>query len=99
MIVKESPDEWTLRAEEVNTLKALMNVDLIEPERWILPLVDAGWYAFCQLLYKCIDGEDWEDMYESYKEVSRTVGVKRPHEAQKAKALQAMKAAKDAGSQ
>ena len=31
VIVRESPDELTLRAEEVNTSKALMNVNHIEP--------------------------------------------------------------------
>ena len=36
-------------------------------------LVDADWYAFCQALYKGIEGEDWEEMYESYKEMSRAV--------------------------
>ena len=34
-------------------------------------------------------------MYESYKEMSRAVGVKKPQDAQKSKALWAMKAAKD----
>ena len=34
-------------------------------------------------------------MYDSYKVMSRAVGVKKPQEAQKAKALWAMKAAKD----
>ena len=34
-------------------------------------------------------------MYESYKEMSRAVGARKPQEAQKAKALWAMKAAKD----
>ena len=32
--VRESPDELTLRAEEVKTSKALINVDHIEKERW-----------------------------------------------------------------
>ena len=50
---------------------------------------------FCQALYKVIEGEDWEEMYESYKVMSRAVGVKKPQEAQKAKELWAMKAAKD----
>ena len=50
------------------------------------PLVDADWYAFCQALYKGIEGEEWAEMYESYKEMSRAVGVKKPQEAQKAKA-------------
>ena len=34
--VRESPDELTLSAEEENTLKALLNVDHTEPERWTL---------------------------------------------------------------
>ena len=36
-------------------------------------------------------------MYEAHKEMSRAVGVKKPQEAQKAKALWKMKAAKEAG--
>ena len=58
--VRESPDELTLRAEEVGMLKAYVNVDHIEPERWGLRLVDYDWYAFCQALYKGIEGEDGE---------------------------------------
>ena len=46
-IVRES---GTLRAEEVVTSKALVNVDHIEQERWGPPQVDADWYAFCQAL-------------------------------------------------
>ena len=72
VIVRENPDELTLRAEEV---KALINVDDIEPERWSPPLVDADWHAFCQALYKGIEGEDWEELYECYKEMSGSVGV------------------------
>ena len=37
------------------------------------------------------------EMYCSYKEMSRAVGVKKPQEAQKAKAFWKVKAAKDAG--
>ena len=51
-------------------------------------LVDADWYAFCQ-------GKDWEEMYDPYKVLSKAPGVKEPQEAQKAKAMWAMKAAKD----
>ena len=53
--VRESPDELTLRAEEVGTLKAYINVDHIEKERWCLPLVDYDWCAFCQVLCKGIE--------------------------------------------
>ena len=95
--VRESPDELTLRAEEVGTLKAYVNVDHIEKERWSPPLLDYDWCAFCQALYEGIEGEDGEEMYCSYKEMSRAVGVRKPQEAQKARALWKMKAAKDAG--
>ena len=67
----------------------------MEPERWGPLLVDADWYAFYQALYKGIEGKDLEEMYGSYKVISGAVGVKKPQEAQKAKALWAMKAAKD----
>ena len=59
------------------------------------PLVDADWYAFCQALYWGIEGKDWEEMCDSYKVMSKAVGVKKPQEAQKEKALWAMKADKD----
>ena len=65
----------------VVTSKALINVDHIEQERWGPLLVDADWYAFCQALYKGTEGEDWQEMYESYKEMSRAVGVKKPQGA------------------
>ena len=58
-------------------------------------MVDADWYAFCHALYKGIEGEDWEDMCDSCQVMCRAVGVKKPQEAQKARALWAMKAAKD----
>ena len=87
MRVRESPDELTLRAEEVVTWKALMNVDHIEQERWGPPLVDADWYAFCQALYKGIEGEDREEMYECHREMSRAVGAKKPQEAPKSKSF------------
>ena len=93
--VRESPDELTLRAEEVVTSKAYIDVKHIEPERWCPPLVDADWYAFCQALYKGIEGKDWEDMYDSCKVMSKALGAKKPEEAQRAEALWAMKAAKD----
>ena len=37
MIARRSPDESTLRAEEVGTSKALIDVYHIEAERWALP--------------------------------------------------------------
>ena len=97
MTVRESPDELTLRAEEVGTWKTYINVDHIAKERWGPPLVDTDWHAFCQELCNDIEGEDCGELDDAYKEMSRTVGVKKPQEAQKIKALWEMKAAKDAG--
>ena len=59
VIVRESLDEMTLSAEGVGTLKALISVDHIDRETWGPPLVDVDWCAFCQALYKGIEGEDW----------------------------------------
>ena len=63
VIVRESPDELTLRAEDVNTSNALINVDHIELERWGPPPADADGYAFC----KGIEGEDWEEVCDSFR--------------------------------
>ena len=61
------------------------------------PLVDYDWYAFCQALYKGIEARRLGRHVFSYKEMSGAVGVRKPRDAQKARALWKMKAAKDAG--
>ena len=72
----------------MNTSKSWTDVNHIKPERWCPLLVDADWHAFCQVLCKGIEGEDWEEMYDSYKVMSEALGgPKKPQEAQKAKAL------------
>ena len=85
--VRESPDELTFWAEEVNTSKAWIDVNHIEPERWCPLLVDADWHAFCQALCKGIEGEDWEEMYDSYKVMSEALGVKKAAGGSKGKSL------------
>ena len=85
MTVRENSDELTFRAEEVCTLKTYIDVNHIEEERWGLLLVDYDYYAFFQALFEGIEREDWGDMYEAHKEMSRVVEVKRPQEARKAK--------------
>ena len=62
----------------MNTSKALIDVNHTEPERWSPPLIDADWYAFSQALYKGIEGKDREEMYDSYKVMSKAMGVKKP---------------------
>ena len=76
-------DVWSGRARIIESLEGFDKCQPLEPERWNPPLVDADGYAFCQALYKGIEGEDREEMFESYKEMSGAVGVRKPQEAQK----------------
>ena len=69
----------------MGTWKSYINVDHVAKERWSPPLVDADWHAFCQALYKGIEGEDWGELYDAHKERSRAVGVKKPQEPRKQK--------------
>ena len=48
MLVRESPDELTLRADEAGTWKSCIKVDHIAKGRRGPPLVDADWHAFCK---------------------------------------------------
>ena len=57
--IREGPEELTPRAEEVGSQKACINVDHIAEDRWGPPLVDADWHAFCQAIYKRIEGSQW----------------------------------------
>ena len=76
----------TLRAEEVDTVKARINIDHVESGRWP-PLVDADWHAFCQAIYKGIGGSERSELYEHYREMSKATGAKKPCESQRARAL------------
>ena len=71
MSIREDPEELTLRTEELGSKTACVNVDHFAQDRWRPPLVVAGWHAFCQAIYKGIEGGDWEELYEHYKEKGR----------------------------
>ena len=62
----------------MGTLKTYINVDYVAKEWWGPILVDYDWYAFCQALYKGIEGEDWRELYDACKEMRRAAGVKKP---------------------
>ena len=50
--------------------------------------MDADWYAFCQAIYKGIEGKEWRELYFHHREMSKAAGAKKkPSESQKAKAL------------
>ena len=84
VLIREGPEELTLRAEEVGTQKSCVNVDQIAQERWRSPLVDADCHAFCQAIYKGIEGKDWTEFYEYFKEMRKAARVKKPNENQRA---------------
>ena len=58
-------------------------------------MVDADWHAFCQALYKGIEGRLGRNV-RGLQRIEQGCGVvKKPQEAQKAKALWAMSAVKE----
>ena len=56
MLIREGPEELTLRAE-VGTQKSCIDEDHVAQERWGPPLVDADWHAFSQAIYKGDDDD------------------------------------------
>ena len=42
---------------------------------------------FCQAIYKGVEGNEWEELYEHCKEMSKAAGVRKPIESQKARAV------------
>ena len=76
MIIREG-------TEEVGSKKSCINVDHIAQDRRGPPLVDADWHAFCQAIYKGIEGEYWEELYEHHKEMSKAAGFMKPNENRK----------------
>ena len=77
-VLREGADDLTLRAEELDTLKACINVDHNEENKWRPPLVDADWYPFCQAVYKGIEGKESEELYFHYREMSKGAGARKP---------------------
>ena len=76
-VIREGADELTLRADEAGTQRAFMNTKHYELERWGPPLVDANWHAFCQTIFKGIEGEEWEELSYHHRELSQAAGVKK----------------------
>ena len=85
------------RGADAESQKSCINVDHIAEDRWGPPLVDADWHAFCQAIYKGIEGSDWRELYGYFKEMSKAAGSKEPNESQKTRALWRMKAGRQSG--
>ena len=90
-VLREGAGDLTLRAD---TLKACINVDHIGETCW-----DRLWWTWSGTLFakqlKGIEGSEWEDLYDPYRDMRKAAGSKKSNESQRAKALWAMKAAKD----
>ena len=52
-----------------------------------LSTTDGGRHAFHQANYKGFEGEELEELYCHYREMSKATGARKPSESQKAKAL------------
>ena len=59
------------------------------------PLVDADSHAFCQAIYRGIEGQEWEAMSYHDKDLHHAVKSKKPGDNKKASALCARNEAKD----
>ena len=75
--IRDGADEVKLRADELETLRAFISTDHIKFERWGPPLTDADWHALCQAIYKGIEGQEWEELYCHYREMSKATGAKK----------------------
>ena len=69
----------------MGTQRAFINTEHVEFERWGPLLVDADWHAFCQAMFKGIEGKEWEELYCHFREMSRAGGAKKSSESQKGK--------------
>ena len=62
MSIREGHEELTLRSEEVDSRKSCINIDHnVQDDRWRPTLNDADSHAFCQVIYKGVEGKDWEE--------------------------------------
>ena len=59
-IIREGPDELTLRAHGEGAVRTFIDSTNVEDQRWELPLVDADWDAFCQVIDHGIEEQEWE---------------------------------------
>ena len=49
----------------------------VEDQRWVPPLVDADWHAFCRAIFQGIEGQEWEAMFHHNKDLHSAVKSKK----------------------
>ena len=75
--IREGAGEFTSRADKVGTQRADINMKHIEVQRWRPPLVDADWHAFCQAVYRGIEGKEWDELHYHCRELSQAARAKK----------------------
>ena len=98
-VVREGPDEFTLRAQEEGAVRSFIDVTNVGDKRWGPSLVDDDWLAICQAIYKGVEGPEWEAMYCQYKELHQAAKSKNFIEKRKGQGtvVWALKEAEDRG--
>ena len=95
-VLRRGVDDLTLRAEEGDTLQACINVDHIgeyfRDRHW---WTQTGTSFAKQFVKELKEVRVNSCISHHYREMSKAAGSKKPNESQAAKALWAMKAAKD----
>ena len=76
--IREGADDLTVRAGEVGSLRAFIDTTHIEHEWWGPPPEDADWHAFCQAVYKGIEGQEWDALCYHCKELHWAVRRQMP---------------------
>ena len=59
----------------MGTQRAFINTEHLEFERWGPPLVEVDWHAFCQVIYRGIEGKEWEELCYHCRELSKATGA------------------------
>ena len=65
-IVREGPDELTLRAEQAGVSRTFIDTTYVADFKWRPPLVDEDWHAICQAIFQAVEGPEWESMYQQF---------------------------------
>ena len=68
-VLREGPNEQTLRAEEEGTLHTFIGTTDVETADGGPPLVDEDWHAVCQAMLQIVEGSEWKTVYYNLKEL------------------------------
>ena len=90
-MVREGPEELTLRAEEEGASRTFFKTTKAGDLRWRPPLVEEDRHAICQAIFQAVERPEWEAMHKQYVETHRVVTVTRPQDNKKARAFWMMK--------